>query len=271
MFPIFDEQQYVKTRRRMHSIAKLIGHFREVMIEPIAKSDNLWLSVAGKGFCTPPMDKYNELEIGFNAEMICVEIADNRNKYVSFSVIGKTLNELCAEILSAFSDEFNITPKLTADDFDNTKKTEIDERAAQEFLAQFVNLSGLLSEFHKKIASNDGVKTQICLWPHHFDNAFKWFSGRKIDEIDEFMGIGVSNGDEMYVLPYIYMTIYPELRKMNTLDLPEGANLHDTDWQGLILTYEAILEMKTPEEQSELVNNFLDRGFAGIKRGFSKR
>lgn len=271
MLPIFEEQQYVMTRRRMHSIAKLIGRLREVMIEPIAKSDNLWLSVAGKGFCTPEMSKYNDLEIGFNAEILCVEIADNKDRYVSISVLDKTLSELCAQMLAALSSEFNITPKLTADEFDNTKKTEIDEKNAREFLSQFVNLSGLLSAFHKKIASNDGVKTQICLWPHHFDNAFKCFSGKKIDEIDEFIGIGISNGDEMYELPYIYMTIYPELRKMNTLDLPDGANLHDTEWQGLILTYEAILEMKTKEEQAELVNNFLDRGFAGIKRGFSKR
>lgn len=129
----------------------------------------------------------------------------------------------------------------------------------------------LLNDFRKRIPAGDGVKAQICLWPHHFDNAFKWFSGKKIDDVYEQMGIGVSNGDEMYELPYIYMTIYPELRKMNTLEIPEGAHLHDTGWQGLILTYDAITEKKTAEEQRASVNNFLDVGFKGIKRGFSKR
>lgn len=270
-FPGLDEQQYVKTRRRVHSIAKLIGRFREVLVQPIAKSDNLWLSVVNKGFCTPPMNNLNELEIGFNAEILCVEIADNKNRYISIAVTGKSLNELCEEMLGALKNDFGVNVNLTADEFDSQRKIEIEETAAQEFLLQFVNFSELLTTFHKKIAFNDGVKTQVCLWPHNFDNAFKWFSGRKIDEIDEFMGIGVSNGDEMYELPYIYMTISPALRKMNTLEVPEGAHLHDTEWSGLILPYEAVIEKNSAEGQEEIVNNFFDIGFKGIKRGFSKR
>ena len=269
--PKLEERQYIKTRRRVHSVAELIGSFREAMVQPIAKNDNLWLSVVSKGFSTPPINNLNELEIGFNAEILCVEIANNKEKYVSIAVSGKSLNELCNEMLGALKNDFDVDVNLKADEFDSERKIEIEEPAAQDFLAQFVNLSELLLAFHKKIAFNDGVKTQICLWPHHFDNAFKWFSGKKIDDMDEQMGIGVSNGDEMYELPYIYMTIYPELRKMNTLELPEGANLHDSGWQGLILTYEAVMEKKTAEEQEEIVNNFFDVGFKGIKRGFSKR
>ena len=270
-FPSLQEQQYVKTRRRIHSVAKLVGRLREALVQPIAKNDNIWLSIVSKGFCTPPMNALSELEIGFNAEILAVEIADNKNRYASVTVTGKTLSELCTEVLDVLKADFGITPNVTAGEFDNERKIEIDPEAAQEFLLQFVNFSELLNSFHKGIPFNDGIKSQICLWPHHFDNAFKWFSGRKIDEIDEFMGIGVSNGDEMYELPYVYMTIYPELRKMNTLELPEGAHLHDSGWQGLLLTYEAITEKTSAEEQTALVNNFLDAGFKGIKRGFSKR
>jgi hypothetical protein len=254
-FPDLEEQQYIKTRRRVHSIAELIGRFREVLVQPIAKSDNLWLSAVSKGFCTPPINNLNELEIGFNLEILCVEIANNTDKYLSISVTGKSLNELCAEMLEALKNDFGVDANLNAEEFNSERKIEIEETVAQEFLLQFVNFSDLLTSFHKKIAFNDGVKTQVCLWPHHFDNAFKWFSGKKIDEIDEFMGIGVSNGDEMYELPYIYMTVYPELRKMNTLELPEGAHMHDSGWQGLILPYEAIMEKKSHEEQEDLVNN----------------
>ena len=270
-FPLLQEQQYVKTRRRIHSVAKLIGRLRETLVQPIAKNDNLWLSVVNKGFCTPPMNALNELEIGFNAEILAVEIADNKNRYASVTVTGKTLSELCAEVLDVLKAEFGITPNITAGEFDGERKIEIDLESAQEFLKQFVNFSELLNSFHKGIPFSDGIKSQICLWPHHFDNAFKWFSGRKIDESDEQMGIGVSNGDEMYELPYAYMTIYPELRKMNTLDIPEGAHLHDSGWQGLLLTYEAIIEKTTAVEQAALINNFLNSGFKAIKRGFSKR
>ena len=33
--PSLHEQQYIKTRRRMHAIAKLVGRLREVLVEPI--------------------------------------------------------------------------------------------------------------------------------------------------------------------------------------------------------------------------------------------
>lgn len=269
--PHLEEQQYIKTRRRIHSIAMLNGRFREALVEPIAKNDNLWLAAGEKGFSTPPMAKYNGLEIGFNPEILCIEIADEGGRYGSVAVSGKSQQGLALELLEILTGDFNLTPAVDASEFDASRKIEIDPSAAQEFLQQFAWFTDALNAFHKTIGFNDGVKTQVCLWPHHFDNAFKWFSGRKIDETDEFMGVGVSNGDDMYELPYVYMTIYPELRKMNTLDVPEGAHLHDSGWQGLLLTYEAITEKASAEEQTELVNNFLTRGFAAIKRGFSKR
>ena len=269
--PRLQEQQYVKTRRRIHSIAKLIGRLREVLVEPIAKNDNLWLAAGEKGFSTPAIAKNNGLEIGFNPELLCVEITDDSGRFGSVTVIGKSMQELALEVREVLKNDFNVTPAIDAAEFDAARKIEIDAAAAQEFLQQFAWFTNALNAFHKTIGLSDGVKTQVCLWPHHFDNAFKWFSGRKIDESDEFMGVGVSNGDDMYELPYVYMTIYPELRKMNTLDIPEGAHLHDSGWQGLLLTYESITEKKTADEQSALINNFLDVGFKGIKRGFSKR
>jgi len=269
--PRLKEQQYIKTRRRIHSLAKLIGRVREVLVEPIAKNDNLWLTAGENGFSTPAIAKYNGLEIGFNPELLCIEITDESSRFGSVTVSGKSLHELALEVLEVLKNDFSITPAIDSAEFDAGRKIEIDAAAAQDFLQQFAWFTNAINAFHKTIGFSDGVKTQVCLWPHHFDNAFKWFSGRKIDETDEFMGVGVSNGDDMYELPYVYMTIYPELRKMNTLDIPEGAHLHDSGWQGLLLTYEAITEKVSAEEQAEIVDNFFAKGFAGIKRGFSKR
>ncbi|MBZ0201470.1 MAG: DUF5996 family protein [Ignavibacteria bacterium] len=195
-FPIFDESSYRKTRRQIHALAKVIGRFRESLVEPIAKNDNLWLSVVDKGFCTPPMGRLNDLEIGCNLEELIIEIANDKNKYASVLVNGKTASALCAEIITVLNDEFEIKAGVDPAAFDSAKEINIDIKDSQDFLLQFVNFNSLLKGFHKKI--NEGVKTQICLWPHNFDNAFKWFSGKKIDDGDEFMGAGVSNGDEFY-------------------------------------------------------------------------
>lgn len=268
-FPHFDESAYRKTRRQIHALAKVIGKFREALVEPIAKNDNLWLSVVDKGFCTPPMGRLNDLEIGCNLEELIIEIADDRNKYASVSVNGKSASTLSSEISSVLNDEFGIKAGVDPAALHSAKEINIDPEESQNFLLQFVNFSSLLKGSHKKI--NEGVKTQICLWPGNLDNAFKWFSGKKIDDGDEFMSLGVSNGDEFYELPYVYASLWPPLRKTNTLIVPDGAFLHDADWTGLMLPYEAVMEKKTAEEQAERINNFFDQSFAGIKRGFSKR
>ena len=267
-FPRLSESPFIKTRREIHSVAKVIGKLRQTLIKPIAKNDNLFLTVVEQGFCTPPMNDLNELEIGCNIQKNIVEIADNRNNYKSIEISGTTASGLSNEVSDVLSSEFGVSADIDSTGFNNAKAFESAQTERDNFLLQFVNYAKLLSDFHKRIG---GVKTQICLWPHSFDNAFKWFSGRKIDEQDEQIGIGVSNGDETYELPYVYMTLSPPLRKTNTLQIPEGAVFHDYEWAGFVLPYESVTEKKDIDAQKQLINNFFDAALASIQRGFSKR
>ncbi len=268
-FPGLSETSFVKTRRQIHSVAKIIGKFREVLVKEIAKNDNLFLNVVEQGFCTPPVNDLNELEIGFNIEKQVIEIANNKGKYSFTAITGKSQNALGIELASILNSEFGINSAIDSNGFDQSKEINIAEHDSKDFLIQFINYAELLSGFWKSI--DTGIKTQIYLWPHDFDNAFKWFSGKKIDDQDEYMGIGVSNGDETYELPYVYMTLFPPLRKTNTLQIPEGATLHDYEWTGLILPYESVTEKKNIDEQKRLIDNFFNVSFASIQRGFSKR
>jgi len=267
-FPILDESSFIKTKMQIHSVAGVIGKFREILVQPIAKNDNLYLMAVEAGFCTPTINGLKELEIGCNLEKLIIEIANNENKYISIQINGQSQNALCGAVLRALSSELGISANVEPDDFNSSEIIQINADSAGEFLIQFINYAELISAFWKRV---NGVKTQICLWPHHFDNAFKWFSGRKLDDADEFMNIGVSNGDSTYELPYIYVTFGPPLRKTNTLHIPEGAVLHDVEWTGLVLPYEAVTEKKTSGEQKSLIDNFFDTAFASVQRGFSKR
>jgi hypothetical protein len=268
-FPNLSESSFVKTRKQIHTVAKVIGKFRETLVKPIAKNDNLWLNVVDEGFCTPAMNDLKELEIGCNIEKCIIEAANSDGKYEEININGKTASVLSAELMSVLSYAFDINADIDSGLFDNVKTLEIPMLDAKDFLTQFVNYSNLLKAFHKSVSN--GTKSQICLWPHHFDYAFKWFSGRTIADEQEQMGVGFSNGDEIYELPYLYMTLYPPLRKTNTLEIPEGATLHEYEWTGLILPYESLTEKKTSEEQEALVNNYLEISFKSIQRGFSKR
>jgi hypothetical protein len=268
-FPQLEEKSFVKTREQIHSVAEVIGKFREKLVKPIAKNDNLWLSVVEQGFCTPPMDEIECLEIGCNLEKLTVEVADDNDKYFSISINGKTASLLSEELKSVLIKEFGVNADVGSNSFDSAKTLEITEKDAGDFLIQLSNFNLLLYDFWDRIES--GVKTKICLWPHHFDNAFKWFSGRKIDEQDEQMGIGVSNGDESYPLPYIYMSLWPEVRKTNTLEVAEGAILHEGGWTGFVLPYESVSAQKDVDEQKALIDDFFGVSFASIQKAFSKR
>ncbi len=268
-FPIFDESDFKKTRRQFHLIAELIGEYRKTLVKPIAKNDNLWLSIVESGFCTPPVNEHNELEIGCNPEKLIIEIVNNKNLYESINIIGKTQSALDDELGNTLNSKFGVNTAVDSDNFNSSKIIDIPEKDAEDFSAQLINFNELIKAFHKGI--NVGVKSQICLWPHHFDNAFKWFSGRKIDDEDEQMGIGISNGDDNYELPYIYVSFSPPLRKTNTLLIAEGAVLHDTDWTGLMLPYESVIEKKTIDAQQKLIEDFFSTSFASVQRGFSKR
>lgn len=269
-FPLFDESDFIKARRQFHLIAQIIGACRKALVKPIAKNDNLWLSVTEGGFGTPPIDLYNELEIGCNPEKQIIEIANNKDAYESISFTGKSRTEICNELSDALKG-FNVDAEIDLSEFHSDKAFNITENHAKDFHTQLVNYNTLLREFHKGIPFSPGVKTPICMWPHHFDNAFKWFSGKRINEEDEFMGIGISNGDELFELPYIYMTFYPPLKKTNTLEISDGTILYDREWTGLVLPYDTIIEKKTIDAQKKVIEDYFTTSFKSIARGFTKR
>ena len=103
-FPILEESAFIKTRSQFHVIAEIIGKCREVLVKPIAKNDNLWLNVTEGGFGTPPIELYNELEIGCNPRELIVEIANNKDNYDSVVIAGKTPKEISEELLSILKD-----------------------------------------------------------------------------------------------------------------------------------------------------------------------
>lgn len=267
-FPDLKESAFVKARGQFHFIAKIIGKVRETLVKPIAKNDNLWLSVTPGGFSLPPIEHHSEFELGCSPKDMLMELGNNKSRYESIDLKGKTFSDIIGE-LNELLKAFGFDEEIVLGDTPAGSGFNVSEQDALDFHTQLINYGSLIKEFHATI--NTGVRSQICLWPHHFDNAFKWFSGKRIDEQDEQMGIGVSNGDETYALPYIYITFWPPLRKTNTLEIIDGAVLHDEEWTGLILPYEAVAERSNIENQKALIEDFYKVSFASVSRAFSKR
>ena len=89
----------------------------------------------------------------------------------------------------------------------------------------------------------------ILFWPHHFDLAMLWFSGRLVPDTDpedeehsdEQINIGFSVGDESVHEPYFYATAYPLPDTLSSVPLPNGAAWQADPWQGVILPYKHLV------------------------------
>ena len=70
----------------------------------------------------------------------------------------------------------------------------------------------------------------VQLWPHHFDWALSWFSGRPIPDDGsptgyrsvEQMMFGFSTGDVSIDEPYLYILAYPFADEWLETKLPDG-------------------------------------------------
>jgi hypothetical protein len=99
-----------------------------------------------------------------------------------------------------------------------------------------------------------GETSPVQLWPHNFDLALTWFSGRKVpgvdptdqESADEQMGFGFSTGDQGTADAYLYATAYPWPDGLENQPLPRGSVWHTEGWKGALLMYRQITEAPDP-------------------------
>ena len=102
----------------------------------------------------------------------------------------------------------------------------------------------------------------VQFWPHHFDLALLWFSGRLVADqdpadpeyADEQMNFGFVTGDDSIAEPYFYATTYPAPDAFTDRPLPDDAYWHTAGWIGAILPYAMLTQAGNP---NDVLLNFL--------------
>jgi hypothetical protein len=129
-----------------------------------------------------------------------------------------------------------------------------DPDAAGRF-RQSINWSaGVFAAFKGRLREET---SPIQVFPHHFDLAMNWFSGRLVpgvdpldeERADEHMNFGFATGDESIDDAYFYATAYPQPDGFTDLALPGGAFWHTEGWAGAILPYAALLDSDWPADR----------------------
>lgn len=105
----------------------------------------------------------------------------------------------------------------------------------------------------------------VQVWPHHFDLSMIWLPGGKVkgadpgdeEKADKQLNFGFVFGDENIREPYCYVTAYPQVAGMETLDLPGPARWHSEGFQGVVVPYGALRNESDPA-------SYLQRLWAGL-------
>lgn len=118
-----------------------------------------------------------------------------------------------------------------------------------------VALGRLVPILASATTASGGSTGPVNFWPHNFDLAVSWFSGRHVPGIDpadeeraaEQVTLGFSTGDESIDSPYCYATAYPLPDGLVGATLPSPAQWNTTGFTAGVLRYGAALATGEPE------------------------
>ena len=231
------------------------------------------LRVEADGLTTtviPYEEKGFELLLDFTTHRLVIKTDGGKTQHIP--LVNQSVATLGMKILVALGHE-GIRPDIDNVIPDDTVPRHYDSKAAEQYWQALSRIDSVLKRFKFHL---DSDTSPVQLWPHHFDLAMVWFTGRLVPGIDpkdeesadEQMNFGFSTGDEVIPDPYFYIIAYPLPENFAITALPADAYWHTRDWQGAVLPYEALVKVNYPEEK---LFDFLERIQAAGVRSMIKR
>jgi len=154
---------------------------------------------------------------------------------------GKSITQI-SSWLSEQLDRSHITVTLDWSKFSSDEPLVIELGASAALWTIYSNVDRVFKEFRASLREET---SPVHVWPHHFDLAMLWFSGRQVpdtdpadeENADEQMNFGFVPGDGSIDEPYFYITAYPLPKDLTALELPSDAYWHTEGFTGAILKY----------------------------------
>lgn len=257
-FPALPLSAWQPTRDTLQGYSKVLGKIRRALTPPQKHWWHVSLHVAPHGLTTTaiPIPESHGATFEINLDLLQspqVRIATSRGESWSQPLTGQPLNQFCDSVLAALA-KMGIEAEIDRSLFAADTPGVIEAEAVTTFWPALASIHTVLQQFKAELPGETGP---VQLWPHHFDLALLWFSGRKVPGVDpnneeyadEQMNFGFSTGDEGMPEPYFYATAYPWPEQMVAAPLPSGAEWYTASWKGGLLRYESLLKAADPAEQ----------------------
>ncbi len=257
-FPAIPLADLQPTRDTLQNYAKVLGKIRRALTPPQKHWWHISLRVALNGLTTTaiPISGTDEA----TCEMILnlqpspeVTITTSQGQTWAMPLTDQSVSEFCDTVLAVLT-RWGVEVEIDRSPFTDTTPATLDATAARRYCQALVSIDQVLKQFKAELPGETGP---VQLWPHHFDVAMLWFSGRKIPGVDpaneeyadEQMNFGFSSGDEGISNPYFYATAYPWPEAIVATPLPSGAVWHTQGWKGALLMYDSLVGSDKPAEK----------------------
>jgi hypothetical protein len=264
MMKVFQPMPLSEWRATRDTVAGYARFVRGIRRENTPPQKHWWhvsLRTTVTGLSTTPIRATSstiyELEFDFTEHALHITTSEGVRRCIP----------LHGQAVSAFRDEvletllaLGVSVNCDKGQYNDATPGTYDRNAVFTFWQNLIQIDNVLKEFsHNFIEETSPVQ----FWPHHFDLAVVWFSGRKVPGQDpsnpewanEQMNFGFSTGDDSIPEPYFYATAYPEPAGWKESVLPAGAFWRSAGWSGAALPYQRLVEA---EDGRSLLLDFLN-------------
>jgi hypothetical protein len=250
-FPPLPLAGWRPTRDTVHKYARVLGDVRRALAPYQKHSWHSALHAGAAWLTTTPIPAGDfTFEMGLDFTLHEATIVTSRGGRWREKLSGQSPAAFCRAVL-AHLEGLGVRPEIDLSPFADEAPGAYDPEALGRFWQALTQIDMVLKRFKGEQRGETGP---VVLWPHGFDIAVLWFSGRLIpgqdpkraSRSDEQMNFGFSPGTDDIGDAYFYATAYPLPEGFLGAPLPAGAAWHTATWKGALLRYDALEGAEDP-------------------------
>jgi hypothetical protein len=268
-FPSLTLSEWQGTRDSLQGYCRVLSEIRRESSPRQRHWSQVSLRVVPEGLITTPIPSSSGT-FGLRLDLVHhkLRILTSGGQSLELPIAGQSLEQFHSEVMAALKG-LGVASEVEAEPFSDPSPGEWDSAVISRYRQALVQIDAVFKEFKGELRQET---SPVQLFPHHFDLALTWFSGRQVpgqeakgeEWSDEQMTFGFVTGDDAVAEPYFYATAYPEPEGFVGSPLPEGAYWNEVGFSGAVLPYAALEQV---DEPLQLLAEFLRRAHeAGASR-----
>lgn len=250
--PALAQSDLAPTLTTLHEHARVLGAVRRSLTPRRRHWSHVTLRLTAAGLTTTPIPVPAgavDLTLDLLDQTTLLRSSDGRQESFRLQELSPVEH---FDVLSQAFESFGAKPDPGGADF-SEEVGSLDAGVARDYHQVLSRLDLTLKQFAGELRQEP---SPVQLFPHHFDLATSWFSGRLVpgedpgdeDASDEQLTFGFAPPDSAIARPYVYVTAYPKPAGWGEFELASPGQWHTEGFHAAVLHYDDLLELDDPEE-----------------------